>query len=87
MKGEKSHTADGLGKGKASAEEGKMSSCRTRIGMDFDPKISKLHNQNDVDKYLAQYGFRLNPGIKIEFCPHGVDISLDPPGERVYMHP
>ena len=55
--------------------------------MDFDPKTSRLHNQEEVDKYLANYDFRLNPGIKIEFYPHGVDVSLALPNDGVYMHP
>jgi len=54
--------------------------------MDFDPKTSKLRNQED-NKYLASYGFFLNPRIKIKFCPHGVGISLAPPNAGVYMHP
>jgi len=56
--------------------------------MNFDPKTSKLHKQEAVDKYLASYGILLNPGIKIEFCPRGVDVSSTPPKEEgVYMHP
>ena len=58
-------------KERSRAEEmGKRASHRTMIEMNFDPKTSRLHNQEEVDKYLANYGFRLNPGIKIEFCPH-----------------
>jgi len=41
-----------------------------------------------MDRYLASYGFPLNSGIKIEFCPYGVDVSLIPPNrEGVYVHP
>ena len=55
--------------------------------MDFDPKTSKLCDQEAVDKYLVIYGFRLNLGIKIEFCPLNVDIFSTPPkGEGVYIH-
>jgi len=44
-KGEKSGTVGGAGKGKAGAEEkGKRASHHTRIGMDFDPKTSRLRN-------------------------------------------
>jgi len=87
MKGEKSGVVGGASKGKATTEEkGKRASHRTRIRMDFNPKTSRLHNQKAVDKYLANYGFRLNQGIKIEFCPHGVDVSLVPPKDGVYMH-
>jgi len=39
-----------------------------------------------VNKYLANYGFRLNPEIKIEFCPYGVDVSLTQANDGVYMH-
>jgi len=60
----------GADKGKDAVEEkGKRASHRTRIGMDFDPKISKLRDQEAVDRYLVSYGFRLNSGIKIEFLP------------------
>ena len=88
-KGETSATISGVGKGKAVVEEKwKRASHHIRIGMDFDPKTSKLRDQEAVDRYLASYGFRSNSGIKIEFCPHGVDVSLAPPSrEGVYMHP
>ena len=37
--------ASGATKGKAMAEEkGKRSSHRTRVGMNFDPKTTTLHN-------------------------------------------
>jgi len=56
--------------------------------MDFDPKTSRLHNK-EVDKYLANYDFRLNSEIKIKFSPHGVDVSLASPNDGIciYMHP
>jgi len=50
--------------------------------MDFDPKA---RNQ-EVDKYLAKYGFHLNPGIKVEFYLH-VDVPLAPRNDGLYMHP
>jgi len=68
-KKEKSNSSSSMGTGKPAAEKRKKDSHRIRIGMDFDSKISKLHNQEVVDKYLAKYGFRLNPRIKVEFCP------------------
>ena len=69
-------------------EKGKITSHRTRIRLDFDSKTSKIHNQEVVDIYLASYGFRLNLGIKLEFYPNGVDVSLAPPNRKgVYMHP
>ena len=49
-------------------EEEKRTSHRTRIGMDFDPKISKLLDQEAMDKYLASYGFHWSSRIKVEFC-------------------
>ena len=76
----------GVGKGKATAEKGKRASHRTRMRMDFDSKTSKLCNQEEVDEYLASYGFCLNSEIKTEFCPHGVDVSLAPSNGGVYMH-
>jgi len=55
--------------------------------MDFNPKTSKLHNQEAVDKYLASYDFHWSPRIKIEFCPHNVDISSTMPNkDGVYIH-
>jgi len=39
-----------------------------------------------VDKYLANYSFRLNPRIKIEFCPQDIEVSLAPPNGGVYMY-
>ena len=88
-KGEKSSPSDRSDKGKSIIDEnGKRTSRHTRIGMDFDLKTSKLHDQEAVDKYLANYGFRWSSGIKIEFCPNDVDVSTALPGkEGVYMHP
>ena len=69
-KGEKSTMISDAGKGKFVVEEkGKRASHRTRIGMDFDSKTSKLRDQEAVDRNLVSYGFRLNSGIKIEFLP------------------
>ena len=77
-KGSKSSTVGDVGKEKATKEEkGKNHFC-TRIGMDFDPKTSRLRNQEDVNKHLARYEVCLNPGIKVEFCPHGIDVSHAP---------
>ena len=36
--------------------------------MDFNPKSSKLRDQEAMDKYLAGYDFCWSPEIKIEFC-------------------
>ena len=67
-------------------EEVKRTSSRTRIRMDFEPKTSKLRDQ-EVDKYLATYGFHWSPRIKIEFCPNDVDVTSAPPDkEGVYMY-
>ena len=55
--------------------------------MDFNPKTSRLRNHEEMDKYLANYSFRLNPRIKVEFCPHCGDISQAPPNDGIYMHP
>ena len=88
-KGEKSGPSVGSDKGKSLAEEkGKRASRRSRIGIDFDPKTSKLCNQEAVDKYLASYDFRWSPRIKVEFCPNNVDAtSALPDKEGVYIHP
>ena len=57
MKGSKSGTASGVGKGKATTEKkGKWSPLLTRIGMNFDTKTMKLYNQEEVGEYLAKYG-------------------------------
>ena len=87
-KGKKFGPSDRSDKGKSVPDEkGKRTSHRTWIGMDFDQKTSKLRDQAAVDKYLAGYGFRWSPGIKIEFCPNDVDVSSAPTGkEGVYMH-
>jgi len=87
--GRESPTISDAGKEKAAVEEkGKRGSHRTRIRMDLDTKTSKLCDQEAVDRYLVSYGFRLNLRIKIEFCPHSVEVSLAPPNrEAVYMHP
>jgi len=56
-KGEKIGPSDSADKRKSTVEnKGKRTSHHTRIGMDFDPKTSKLRNQEAVDKYLASYG-------------------------------
>ena len=87
-KRDKSNSSSDMGKGKPAAEEkGKRAFHRTRIRMGFDPKTSRLRNQEELDKYLAKYDFRLNPGIKVEFCSHGADVSQTPPNSGVYMHP
>jgi len=35
-----------------------------------------------VDKYLASYGFRWRPEIKIEFNPNNADVSSAPPDKE-----
>ena len=56
--------------------------------MDFNLKTSKLCDQEAVEKYLTNYEFCLNSGIKIEFCPLTVDVFSTPPkGEGAHMHP
>ena len=84
---EKSSSSSGMDKGKPTVEENEKRASHCRIGIDFDPKTSRLRNQEEVDKYPTKYGFRLNLGIKVEFCPHGVDVSQAPPNDGVYMHP
>jgi len=44
-KGEKSVTISDVGKEKSAVEKGKRASHRTRIGMDFDSKTSKLRDR------------------------------------------
>jgi len=46
-----------------------------------------LRNQEDMNKCQARYDVCLNPGIKVEFCPHGIDVSQALPNGGVYMHP
>jgi len=53
--------------------------------MDFDPKTTKLHSQEEVEEYLENYGVELSPGIKVEFCPLETKFGLSHRG--VYMHP
>ena len=52
--------------------------------MDFDPKTSKLRNQEDVNEYLAKYDVCLNPSIKVEFVLT-VLMSLRPRPMVVYI--
>ena len=54
-KGEKSTSSSGLGKEKVVAfEKGKRASQNTKIGIDFDPKTSRLCNHEEVDKSLVK---------------------------------
>ena len=86
--GEKSGALSCAGKGEATAEEkGKTSTHGTRVSMDFDPKTTRLHGQEDVDEYLKKYGVELSPGIKVKFCPLGTKFGLSPSDGGVYMHP
>jgi len=55
--------------------------------MNFDPKTSKVPNQENVNKYLVRYGVCLNPWIKVEYGPHSVDVSQTSPSGSVSMHP
>ena len=59
-KGGKSDAVSSAGKGKATVEKGKRSSHRTRVGMGFDSKTTTLHNQKEIDEYLAKYGVELS---------------------------
>ena len=62
-KGETSATISSAGDGKATMrEKAKRAFYRTRFRMDFDPKTSKLCDQEAVDKYLANYGFQFEFG-------------------------
>ena len=78
---------DGAGKEKAMVEEkGKRPYHRTRVCMNFDPKTTRLHNQEDVDEYLEKYGVKISPRIKVKFCPPDNKFGLSPPDDGVYMH-
>ena len=55
--------------------------------MDFKPRTTKLHNQLDVDKYLARYGVCLYPGIEAEFCPQDTEFMKSPLNVSVYIRP
>jgi len=51
-KGGKSGVVSDVSKGKAVAEKkGKRFHFRTRVGMDFDPRTTKLYSRKDVGKY------------------------------------
>ena len=56
-KGEKSSRSDRSDKEKSIVEEKGKSSRRTRIGMDFDPKTSKLRDEGAVDKFRLAMAF------------------------------
>ena len=49
-------------------EKRKRYPLRTRIVMDFDPKPSLLHNQEEVDRYLEKHHRSLLLGIKVKWC-------------------
>jgi len=68
-------------------EKGKRSQFRTRVGMDFDPKTTKLYNQEGVDEYLVKNGVHLSLGFEVEFYPQGTDFTLPLPNSDVCMHP
>jgi len=69
-KGSKSDAVSGANKEKAMVEKkGKRSQFCTRVDMNFNPNTTELHKQEEVDEYLAKYGIRLSPEIKVEFCP------------------
>jgi len=69
-KGEKSDTVSDASKEKAMMQEKwNRASHSTMMGIYFDPKNSKLCDQEAVDKYLDSYDFYLNPGIKVNFAP------------------
>jgi len=55
--------------------------------MYFDPRTTRLHNQANVDKYLARYDVCLSPGIRVEFCPQDTEFVRSPSKGGVYMHP
>ena len=55
--------------------------------MDFDPRTTKLHSQEEVDECLVKYDICLSPEIKVEYCPHGADVALALPNSHIYMHP
>jgi len=76
MKGSKSGAVCGVGKRKATEEgKGRCPNFVSRLGWTSIQKTSKLRNQENVNKYLARYSVCLNPEIKVEFCPHGIDVS------------
>ena len=87
-KGGKSGVVSDASKGEAVAEQkGKRSHFRTRVGMDFDPRTTKLHNQKDVRVYLTKYSVHLSLGIEVEFCPKDTDFILPLPNGGVYITP
>ena len=68
-KGETSSMIIDAGDGKAAVEEkGNRSSHHIKVGMDFDPKTFKLHNQKAVDKNSARYRFYLICRLKLNFA-------------------
>ena len=85
-KGSESATSD-ASESKTVEEKGKRFYFRTKLGMDFNPRTMRLHSQADVDEYLARYGVRLYPIIKVKFCPQDTEFVKSPPNGGVYMHP
>jgi len=84
MKGGKPNAVGDVNKANAAAKERrKRSQFRTRVDMDFDPKTTKLHSQEEVDKYLAKYGVHLSQRSRSSFalralillCLHPMAVS------------
>ena len=67
-------------------EMGKRSHFRTRVGMNFDPRATRLHSLADVDEFLARYCVRLSHGIMVEFCPQDEFVKSSSNG-GVYLYP
>jgi len=68
-------------------KKGKRSLFCTRVSMNFDSRTTKLDSQTDVDEYLARYGVRLSPGVRVKLCPQDTEFVKSPPNDSVYMYP
>ena len=66
----KSDATSGTSRSKAVVEEkGKRSQFRTRVGMNFDPRTTKLHDQAYVDEYRVKYCVCLSPRSRSNSTP------------------
>jgi len=74
-KGSKSGAVSVASKGKAVTEKkGKRSQFHTRVDMNFNTKITKLHRQDEVDEYLEKYSVQLSPEIQGRILPLGYRV-------------
>ena len=80
----KGAVAEGKRKDKSFINENRMrTSPRTRVAMDFDPKLSIW----DVDSNLIRHQGRLSMMIAVEFYSVETDVKMEPPARGMHFYP